>query len=36
MASNRKKINIPISGLSSDEIYALLDDIINDYKEKNL
>ena len=33
MASNQKKINIPISSSSSDEIYPL-DDIINDYEEK--
>ena len=32
MASN-KKINIPISSLSSDEIYALLDSIESDEKE---
>ena len=33
MTSNQKKINIPISSSSSDEIYPL-DDIIKDYKEK--
>ena len=32
MASN-KKINIPISSLSSDEIYALLDSIESDEEE---
>ena len=32
MTSN-KKINIPISSLSSDEIYALLDSIESDEKE---
>ena len=32
MASN-KKINIPISSLSSDEIYALLDGIESDEEE---
>ena len=32
MASN-KKINIPISSLSSDEIYALLDSIESDKEE---
>ena len=32
MASNRK-INIPISSLSSDEIYALLDSIVSDEEE---
>ena len=32
MASN-KKINIPISSLSSDEIYALLDSIESDAEE---
>ena len=34
MASNKKKINIPISSLSSEEVYALLDDIDNDYEEE--
>ena len=33
MASN-KKINIPISSLSSDEIYALLDSIESDEEEE--
>ena len=34
MASNKKKINIPISNLSSKEIYALLDEIDTDYEEE--
>ena len=34
MASNKKKINIPISSLSSKEIYALLDEIDTDYEEE--
>ena len=34
MASNKKKINIPISSLSSEEVYALLDNIDNDYEEE--
>ena len=32
--SNKKKINIPISNLSSEEIYALLDNIDRDYEEE--
>ena len=35
MASN-KKINIPISSLSSDEIYALLDSIESDEEDREL
>ena len=34
MASNKNKINIPISTLSSEEIYALLEDIVSDYEEE--
>ena len=34
MASNKKKISIPISSLSSEEIYTLLDDIDSDYEEE--
>ena len=34
MALNKKKINIPISNLSSKEIYALLDEIDTDYEEE--
>ena len=34
MASNKNKINIPISSLSSEEIYALLEDIVSDYEEE--
>ena len=34
MAPNKKKINIPISSLPSEEIYALLDDIDSDYEEE--
>ena len=33
-ASNKKKINIPISNLSSEEIYALLNNIDRDYEEE--
>ena len=33
MASNKKKIPIPISSLSSEEIYAMLDDIDSNYEE---
>ena len=32
MASNKKKIDIPISSLSSEEIYALLGNIDSDYE----
>ena len=35
MASD-KKINIPISSLSSDEIYALLDSIESDDEEEDI
>ena len=34
MASSKKTINIPISGLCSKEIYVLLDDIDSDYEEE--
>ena len=34
MTSNKKKISIPISSLSSEEIYTLLDDIDSDYEEE--
>ena len=34
MASNKKTINIPISFLSAEEIYALLGDIDSDYDEE--
>ena len=34
MASNKKKINIPIPSLSSEETYALLNDIDSDYEEE--
>ena len=34
MASDKKKINIPISSLSSEEIYALLDDIDSNYEDE--
>ena len=34
MAWNKKTINIPISFLSSEEIYALLGDIDSDYDEE--
>ena len=34
MTSNKKKINIPISNLSSEEIYELLDDINSHYEEE--
>ena len=34
IASNKKKIDIPISYLSSDEIHALSDDINSNYKEE--
>ena len=34
MTLNKKKINIPISNLSSKEIYALLDEIDTDYEEE--
>ena len=35
MAPNKKKINIPISSLSSEEIYALLDNIDSGYEKEN-
>ena len=34
MTSNKKKINIPISSLSSEEIYALLEDTDSNYEEE--
>ena len=34
MAPNKKKINIPISSLFSEEICALLDDIDSGYEEE--
>ena len=34
MTSNKKKTNIPILGLSFEEIYALLDDADSDYEEQ--
>ena len=34
IASNKKKIDIPISYLSSDEIHALSDDINSNYEEE--